>query len=49
MRLKQPEIKQYRRNMIDPQKFTFQRQQMLAPRQPDDYTIHNDTIGLAES
>jgi len=32
MRLKQPEIKQYRRNMIDPQKFTFQRRQMLAPR-----------------
>lgn len=37
MRLKQHEIKQYRRNMVDPHKFTFQRHPV--PRQPDDFSL----------
>lgn len=44
MRRNQDELKQIRRNLVDTQKFTFQKQHVTIPRQPDDYSVNDELL-----
>lgn len=44
MRVNTKEMKQYKRNMVSSQKFTFQKQHVTCPREPDDCDINDETM-----